>query len=236
MMGAVTRRSVVCGSAAMLALGQTRRSVRDVFDHLLFGVSDLDQGIDWFERHAGVRAVMGGVHPGRGTRNALVSLGGVHYLEIIAPDPAQTVRDRPFQLSTLTEPRLINFAVRTNNIDRTAASLRRAGVPAIGPREGSRRTASGGLLRWKALGVESRFQSGEIDPIPFFIEWASDSTHPSKNAPTGCVMEDLRFEHPRADELGAAWRAIGLEANVATGHQVRIVALVQTPKGHLELA
>src|SRR5437588_1515120 len=130
----------------MLGFRQTRMSVRDAFDHLLFGVSDLDHGMDWFEGRAGVRAVMGGVHPGRGTRNALVSLGGAHYLEIIAPDPAQTGADRQFQLSTLTEPRLINFAVRTKDIDSTAASLRRAGVNAIGPRDGSRRTASAELL------------------------------------------------------------------------------------------
>ncbi len=220
----------------MLAFGQTRMPVRDVFDHLLFGVSDLDHGIEWFERHAGVQALMGGVHPGRGTRNALVSLGGIHYLEIIAPDPAQTVGERQFQLSNLTEPRLINFAVRTNDIGGTAASLRGAGVHVTGPRDGSRRTASGGLLRWKTLQVESKFQAGEIDPIPFFIEWARDSTHPSKNAPAGCVIQELRFEHPRARELEAALRAIGLEANVATADQVRIIAIIQTPKGRVELA
>ena len=60
----------------MLAFGQTRMPVRDVFDHLLLGVSDLDHGIDWFESRAGIRAIVGGVHAGRGTRNALVSLGG----------------------------------------------------------------------------------------------------------------------------------------------------------------
>ncbi len=219
----------------MLAFGETRMPVLDVFDHLLFGVSDLEHGIDWFERRAGVRAIPGGVHPGRGTRNALVSLGGVHYLEIIAPDPAQSVANPQFQLSALTEPRLIHFAVRTNDIESTAAALRRAGVHTIGPTDGSRRTASGGLLRWKTLGVESKFQSGEIDPIPFFIEWASDSTHPSKNAPRGCAIEELRFEHPRADELRAALRAIGLEANVVRAEQVRMVAIIQTPKGRVEL-
>lgn len=227
MTNAVTRRSLVYGSAAMLAFGQTRMSVRDAFDHLLFGVSDLDHGIDWFERRAGVRAALGGVHPGRGTRNALVSLGGAHYLEIIAPDPAQTLGDRQFQLSTLAEPRLINFAVRTNNIDSTAASLRRAGVHAIGPSDGSRRTASGALLRWRTLRVESNLQAGEIDPIPFFIEWANDSQHPSTNAPGGCVIKDLRFEHPRADELVVILRTIGLEANVGTADHVRIVAIVR---------
>ncbi len=236
MINAITRRSFVFGTAAMLGFGQTGMSVVQAFDHLLLGVSDLNHGIDWFERRSGVRAVMGGVHPGRGTRNALVSLGGVHYLEIIAPDPAQTVGEPQFQLGSLTEPRLINFAVRTKDIDSTAASLRRAGVHVIGPRDGSRRTASGELLRWKSLGVESKFQSGEVNPIPFFIEWASDSPHPSKNAPGGCVLEDLRFEHPRADELRAALRAIGLEANVATANQVRIVGMVQTPNGRVEVA
>jgi hypothetical protein len=210
-------------------------SVLEAFDHLLLGVSDLDHGIDWFERRARVRAVVGGVHPGRGTRNALASLGGDHYLEIIAPDPAQATADSQYQLSTLTEPRLINFAVKTTDIDSTAASLRRAGVQTIGPMDGSRRTASGALLRWKALRVESKFRSGEINPIPFFIEWAGDSTHPSKDAPTGCTIEDLRFEHPQADELKSALRSMGLEANVATADRARIIAIIQTPNGRLEL-
>ena len=219
----------------MLAFGQTRMPVRDVFDHLLLGVSDLDHGIDWFESRAGIRASVGGVHPGRGTRNALVSLGGTHYLEIIAPDPAQTATDRQFHLSTLTDPRLINFAVRTRDITDTAASLRRAGMHVVGPGEGSRRTASGALLHWKTLAVESKLHSGEIDPIPFFIEWASDSPHPSKSAPAGCMIKDLHFEHPDAGELGAALRAIGLDAPVATANQARIVGTIQTPRGPIEL-
>jgi len=210
-------------------------TVLDAFDHLLFGISDLDRGIDWVEKRTGVRAVMGGVHPGRGTRNALLSLGGRHYLEIIAPDPAQTSANGPYALNGLTEPRLIGFAVRTNDITVTAASLRRAEVNAAAPADGSRRTASGALLRWKAVRVESKFQSGQIDPIPFFIEWANDSAHPSTSAPDGCKIEDLHLEHPRAGELAAAFWAMGLDAKITKAEQVRIVAVVQTLKGRVEL-
>ena len=236
MNGGIGRRLFVFGSVASLSFGQIRRSVRDAFDHLLLGVSDLDHGIEWVDRRTGVRPALGGVHPGRGTRNALVSIGGAHYLEIIAPDPAQTGVNPQFQLNTFVEPRLINFAVRTSDIEQTAASLRSGGVHVIAVRDGSRRTPAGALLRWKTLGVESKFRSGEIDPIPFFIEWASDSTHPSKEAPGGCTAEDLRFEHPRAAELSAALLAMGLEANVTAADQARIVAVLRTPKGRIEFA
>jgi len=48
-------------------------------------------------------------------------------------------------------------------------------------------------------------------------------------------MEDLRFEHPYADEPLAVLRALGREATVAPADQVRIIALVQTLKGRVEL-
>src|SRR5215469_8609535 len=157
----VTRRSFICGGATMFAFGQTRMPVRDVFDHLLLGVSDLDHGIDWFESRTGVRAIVGGVHPGRGTRNALVSLGGTHYLEIIAPDPAQSATDRQRHLSMLTEPRLINFAVRTHDITGTAASLQRAGVHVIGPEKGRggrppEHCCIGRPLKWRVSSTQAR--------------------------------------------------------------------------------
>ena len=59
-------------------------------DHLMWGARDLDAGVAFLEAKTGVTAVFGGVHPKRGTRNALLSLGKAQYFEILALDSAQT--------------------------------------------------------------------------------------------------------------------------------------------------
>ena len=105
--------AVLCSFSQPLSKAQSTGSfaVEDVsvarVDHLILGVSDLQAGIRAVEKQTGVRPVRGGRHPGGGTRNALISLGERHYLEILAPDPDQEPGDRSRELKALRAPKLI---------------------------------------------------------------------------------------------------------------------------------
>jgi hypothetical protein len=204
-------------------------------DHLLLGVPDLDRGIQWVEDRTGIRPVVGGSHPGRGTRNALLSLGGKQYLEVIAPDPAQSTFTFQIDLRTLKQPRLVTWAAATTDIEAVARTVRAAGREVFGPADGSRARPDGKVLRWRALGIASTLAAGGVEPIPFFIQWAAETVHPATDAPTGCALKALRFVHPKPAALSDAFKAIGIDADVAAAPEAALYATLSTPKGVIEL-
>jgi hypothetical protein len=217
-------------------MAQDLKPVTSAVDHLLLGVADLDRGIDWIGKRSGVQAAIGGVHPGAGTRNALLSLGTSHYLEIIAPDPEQPGAKDDRHLRELSSPRLITLALTTNDIASVAAKARKARLEVSGPEDGSRRLPSGKILRWQRLTITNDLGAGSIQPVPFFIQWAPGSPHPSLDSPPGCVLESVEFEHPDPPRLNLIFEALGLDADVAARGEVRIVARLKTPNGPLELS
>lgn len=231
----------LCGAAgAACLLGVTGMAenltpAETAVDHLLLGVADLDRGIAWVEKLTGVKAAGGGSHPGVGTRNALASLGGRRYLEIIAPDPSQTAYNFPIDLRKLGEPRLVTWAALTADIAATANRAREAGLQFSGPRDGSRTRPDGKLLRWKTLGVQTGFGTRGVEPVPFFIEWAGDSPHPSQDSPRGCELLSFDMEHPEPAGLVGVLKKLGVEAKVRGAKEPRLRAKLKTPKGEVVL-
>jgi Glyoxalase-like domain len=208
-----------------------------MLDHLLLGCGDLDQGVAFVESHTGVRPAMGGVHPGRGTRNALLSLGAQRYFEVIAPDPQQSgvawggVLSFLAQLPALSAPRLIGWVEQTSNIEAVAERLRKNGVAFQGPLSGSRARPDSHVLRWRTLHLEE----DRNGLLPFFIEWSAGSVHPSVDAPAGCRLESFAVVSPDSSTVLAEFRKLGIEAQVEQGGTAHLRARIAGPGGELRL-
>jgi catechol 2,3-dioxygenase-like lactoylglutathione lyase family enzyme len=196
-----------------------------MLDHILLGCKDLDRGIAFVEQHTGVRAAFGGVHPGRGTRNALLSLGERHYLEIIAPDPQQPSAPDTRNLQELTEPRLVGWAAHPGDITQFAVRLRDAGIAFEGPTSGSRKRPDGRLLQWKTLDPKN----DEHGLLPFFIEWGAGTVHPSADAPAGCKIEHFAISGPDDVELKRLCSQLSLNVRVERSEKPQLHARISGP-------
>ncbi len=198
-----------------------------VLDHILLGSSDLDAGIEFVKQHTGITAAFGGVHPGRGTRNALLSLGGRHYLEIIAPDPAQTGAPDHYGLKKLTAPRLVGWAAHPGDLNAFAVRLRSAHLTFDGPTPGSRRRPDGRLLQWKTLNL----QDTRAGLLPFFIEWSAETVHPSVDAPAGCKILRFELSTPESAELQRISTLLDLDVHITQAEKPQLLAQVAGPDG-----
>jgi len=230
-----TRRLFLAVAGAALAAPATmwakdNDTVPANLDHILLGISDLERGIAWVEERTGVRAIFGGVHPGRGTRNALLSLGPRRYLEIIAPDPQQPLQGPAQPLAAMREPRLFNWAVHTDDIAAAAKRAVAAGFAIDGPTDGSRTRPDGKTLRWKAC----RLKDDRGGLLPFFIQWDRGSVHPSEDAPAGCTLKRFYIQSPAATEVAKLCRGLGVEIAIERGDQARLRALISSHKGEVE--
>jgi len=207
------------------------RDATDAFDHILLGAPDLDVGIRWVQERTGVQAKLGGNHPSGGTRNALLSLGPGHYLEIIAPDPAQANVSDVRELGELSSPRVIQWAIHTEDIAAAKNMVEAAGIKTVGPKPGSRQRPDGRLLRWQTLGIEHT-----TPLVPFFIQWEADSPHPSSDSPRLGTVKSLHFETPQPDELRRILHAAAIQADIRKSSSPRIELVVQTSKGEIEMS
>jgi hypothetical protein len=231
---ALTGGTLAAPSLSWAAQGKDAEDDDEVpalLDHIILGCNDLDRGIELVKESTGVRATHGGVHPGRGTRNALLSLGERRYLEIIAPDSSQGQVVHFPKILGMTEPRLIGWAVHPPDIAATAKLLRENQIAFTGPDDGSRKRPDGHVLNWKTINLAD----DRHGLLPFFIEWSADSVHPSKDAPAHCTLEYFQIMSADPDELSTTFKHMGLDLPVQRSDKARLRALISGPKGDLGL-
>jgi hypothetical protein len=168
-------------------------------DHVLLGVADLDEAAHQLAGAYGLATSGGGRHPGWGTANLIVPLGD-SYLELVTvvdPEEARTSDFGRWIASMLGDGPSTGWVVRTDDIAGTAHRLH------LDVAEGSRRTASGSVLRWRLAGVG---EAAASPWLPFFIEWEPGSPYPGaadvRHPVGGVSLRELRVAGDGAALMG----------------------------------
>jgi hypothetical protein len=200
-------------------------------DHIILAVPNLTRGMDAFTRLTGVVPKRGGQHPGRGTENALVSLGWDDYLELLAPVTAAS------DSSSLAGPdstmlQLAGWAIHTRALDHLIGRLRAAGYSVSDPTPGSRRTPDGLLLQWRTAAVSEP----RLANAPFFIEWGPGTPHPSGTSPSGCRLVGVEFVQPDSTHLSAFFQAVGYRPTLRTGRGPGMRVVLDCPRGRVSFS
>jgi 4-hydroxybenzoate polyprenyltransferase len=199
-------------------------------DHVLVGIADLEAGMRLLAAATGVAPARGGQHPGRGTQNALLSLGPRTYLELIAPvgGGAPPGRELLAQLQQLTP---VGWAIGTDDLEATRRRLQAAGWKVSTPRAGSRVLPDGRELHWRTAEV----QDMPDDLTPFLIQWDAGTPHPATTSPPGCTFESLAIRHPRAERLAALVKELGVAGDIRSGATPRLSLTLRCPAGRIVL-
>jgi hypothetical protein len=203
-------------------------------DHLVYATPDVDRTVEELAERLGVRASAGGRHPGFGTRNALLDLGGGAYLEIIGVDPeaaAPPEGRRPFGVDRIEVPRLVTWAAQAVGIEACVGRARERGHDPGPVQAMSRQRPDGVELHWQLTPT-----SGEgVELLPFLIEWGDGVAHPSTTSASGCRLVSFSGEHPDPQTVTAALRALGVELVVKPAAAAALIAVIEGPAGTVEL-
>jgi catechol 2,3-dioxygenase-like lactoylglutathione lyase family enzyme len=156
-------------------------------DHIIIGVSDLEQATKVFSEKLGLAASGGGIHPTGGTANRIIVIGDT-YLELITvrtPGEAQQG-----MLDRLAKgDGYLNFVLSSNDIEADSKAMLSRGISIIGPKQGELRSADGHTRRWSRIDVE---KPDMVQRYPFVIQhdstgeerrfrlagWAQPPAHP----------------------------------------------------------
>jgi catechol 2,3-dioxygenase-like lactoylglutathione lyase family enzyme len=143
-------------------------------DHVMICVPDLQQGVEQYTR-LGFNVHAGGVHPGKGTHNAL-AYNDEDYVELLAiRDEAEATAAASWSTSGTPLTAFIAagggiryVVIQSDDLSADVTAMRERGVDVSDAMDGARRTPSGSEMRWKVAVL------GPRNPLPiFFIQHAT---------------------------------------------------------------
>ena len=217
-------------------------------DHLVVAARSLSDGVAWCEATLGITPGPGGEHPLFGTHNRLFRIATGEYprayFEIIAINSEASNADRApgkrwFDLdsSALQEalksgPNLVHFVANTTDVKLACSALSAQGIDR-GPAVQASRMTANGLLQWQ-ITVRPDGQRLFNGGLPTLIQWGE--VHPANAMPdSGVALHSLQMQHPQAEQLQAAYQAIGLQGVTVQAGSPNLIAQLQTPKGLVTL-
>ncbi len=200
-------------------------------DHFVVAIRSLDEGIAAFERLTGIKPIPGGKHPNRGTENALVSLGGNTYVEVIAPQKDAKLSPLDEPMRELTELTVIGWAIGVSSAEEARARIIKGGMTPSPITGGSRVTPAGATLQWDTFGL----LTPQIDVAPFFIHWKEGTPHPSTTSPKGCTLSKVEVQDPAAADLSKIMSLLGVSKVAVSNAPSSIRVSLVCPKGPVTL-
>lgn len=200
-------------------------------DHIVYVCDHLPTGIQHITHLFGIAPVFSGRHMAWGTHNALLSLGGECYFELIAPDPENPVEATIFDFQNKEEDRLLTWVYRPENIQTCYEYGHSIGIPFGKIQSGNRKKVDGSFLEWNISDLSVTLGNGLI---PSLIDWKK-TPHPAPYLPQGCTLKSLKGIHPDAQNIQAKLKKLALEFKLEKGKTPMLLAEIETPNGLVQL-
>ncbi|WP_194841355.1 VOC family protein [Salinibacillus xinjiangensis] len=152
------------------------------FDHLVVYGESIENDIEKASKQNEVVVVKGGHHEPWGTYNYLAFMNNNSYIEWLGIEDKEKAHasDNPLIQHTayahqqkMEEP--IQFALRTNQMDKLIHHFNKQEIPYQGPFPGSRVKPDGSTLKWRML--FPKYQMND-EILPFLIEWEGEGNQP----------------------------------------------------------
>ncbi|HEV7146050.1 MAG TPA: VOC family protein [Pedococcus sp.] len=136
----------------------------------------------------GVEPVDGGIHPRFGTRNVILPLAHDRYVEVVEVLDHPASDKAPFGQAVRARSEAgggwLGWVIAVDDISTVEQRIGREAV------DGNRYRPDGVELKWRQVGVNGLISDPQL---PFFVQWADQTVHPSVGAHTQVTIDGLQI-------------------------------------------